>query len=69
MTDVRRERTALLLGTAEETALAKGFYSNMGDTKYPRICRRTNPPRRGVHSEKFREIDRRWVTDEATTDS
>ena len=37
-----------------ETALAKGFGSNMGDTKYPCVCRRTKLPRRGVHR-KVRE--------------
>ena len=56
MTDVRRERIPLLWSTVKETALAKGFCSNMGDTKYPCVCRRTKLPGRGVHSEKVREL-------------
>ena len=59
MTDVRRERIPLLWSTVGETALAKGFCSNMGDTKYLCVCRRTKLPGRGVHSEKVREIGRR----------
>ena len=59
MTDVRKERIALLWSTVGETALAKGFYSNMGGTMYPRVCRRTKLPGRRVHSEKLREIGRR----------
>ena len=34
MTDVTRERIALLWSTVGETALAKGFLFKMGDTKY-----------------------------------
>ena len=41
VTDVRRERIPLLRSTVGETTLAKGFCSNMGDTKYPCVCRRT----------------------------
>ena len=37
--------------------LAKIFCSNMEDTKYPCVCRRTKLPGRGVHSEKVREIE------------
>ena len=37
-TDVRRERIPLLWSTLEEAALAKGFGSNVGDTKYPSVC-------------------------------
>ena len=33
VTDVRRERTILLWSTVGETALAKGFYSNVGIRK------------------------------------
>ena len=59
MTDVRRERIPMLWSTLAETALAKEFCSNMGDTKYPCVCRKTNLPGKGVHSEKVREIGRR----------
>ena len=41
MTDVRRERIPLLWITVGDTAMAKGFCSNMGDTKYLCVCRRT----------------------------
>ena len=57
MTDVRRERIPLLWSTVREIALAKGFCSNLGDTKYPCVCRRTELSGRGVHSEKVRELD------------
>ena len=57
MTDVRREQFPLLWSTAGgEEALAKGFCS-LVDTKYPCVCRRTQLPGRGVHSEKVREIE------------
>ena len=57
MTDVRREQFPLLWSTAgTEAVLAKGFCS-MVDTKYPCVCRRTQLPGRGVHSEKVREIE------------
>ena len=59
MTDVRREQTPLLWSTVGETMLVKGFCSDMGDTKYPCICRRMNLPGRGVRSEKIREIGRK----------
>ena len=57
MTDVRRGQFPLLWSTAgAEEALAKGFCS-LVDTKYPCVCRRTQLPGRGVHSEKVREIE------------
>ena len=59
MTIVRRERIPLLWSSVGETALDKDFCSNMGDTKYPCVCRRTKLPGRGVHSEKVRETGRR----------
>ena len=55
MTDVRRERIPLLWSTVRERALAKGLSFNMGDTKYPCACRRTELPKKDVHSEKVRE--------------
>ena len=57
--DVGWKRIPLLWGTALETALAKGFCSNMRDMKYTCVCRRTKLPGRGVHSEKVREVGRR----------
>ena len=51
MTDVRRKRNALLWSTVGETALAKGFCSNTGDTKYTCVCRRMKLSGRGVHNE------------------
>ena len=45
-------------GAVGETALAKGFCSNMGDTNYPCVCGRTKLPGRGVHCEKVRERGR-----------
>ena len=58
---VRRKRLPLLWSTVSvrETALAKGFCSVMGNTKYPCVCRRAKLPGRGVHREKVREIGRR----------
>ena len=41
MADVRRGQIPSLWSTARETALAKGFYSNIGVKKYPCVCRRT----------------------------
>ena len=38
MTDVRREQILLVWSTVGETALAKRFCSNMGDTKNPFVC-------------------------------
>ena len=35
MADVKGRSFSLLWSTAGKTALAKGFWSNMGDTKYP----------------------------------
>ena len=58
VTDVRRERIALLLSTIRERALAKGFCFSMEDTKYPCVSRRAKLPGRDVHSEKVREISR-----------
>ena len=55
MKDVRRERILLLWSTVGETSLAKSFCSNMGDTKYPCLCRRMKLPERGVHRVKVRE--------------
>ena len=48
MTDIRREKNPLLWSTF-----------NMGNTKYPLICRRTKLLGRGVHSKKVREIGSR----------
>ena len=59
VTDVRREQIPLFWSTAGETALANGFCCNIGDTKYPCVCRRMKLPGRGVHNEKVREIGRR----------
>jgi len=69
MTDVRRGRIPLLWSTVRERALAKGLSFNMGDTKYPCACRRTELPKKDVHSEKVREIGRRWVGEKVVTDS
>ena len=55
MTDVRRKTIPLLWSTVGETALAKGFCSNLGDMKYQCVCRRTKLPGKDVHSE-VREI-------------
>ena len=62
VTDVRREWIQLLWtwSTDGETSLAKGFCSNMGDTEYPCVCRRTKLPGRGVHN---------YVTEKNTTDT
>ena len=57
--DVRKLRMSLLWSTVGKTALAKGFCSYIGEAKYLCVCRRTKLPRRGVHSEKFREISGR----------
>ena len=54
MTDVRRQRIPLLWSSVGVTALNKDVCSNMGDTKYPRVCRRMKLPGWGVHSEKVR---------------
>ena len=55
--DVRlRTRFPLLWSTVREKELAKSIcFFNMGVTNYPCVCRRTNLPKRGVHSEKVRE--------------
>ena len=59
MTDVRMKSVSLLWSSVGETALAKGFSFNMGDTKCPCVCRRTKLSGRGVHSNKVRELGRR----------
>ena len=51
MTDVRRERIPLLWSTLGDTALAKGFCSNMGNTKYS-VCLQKNE---GTYSAKRSE--------------
>ena len=59
-TVVRKDEFPLPWSTVGETALAKGFCSNMGgggggggDTMDPCICRRTKLPGRGIHSQKI----------------
>ena len=47
MTRVKMQRISLLWSTVRERAMAKGFSFNMGDTKYPCVCRRTKLPARG----------------------
>ena len=69
VTDVRMENIPLLLSTIKETALAKGFCFNMGDTNYPCVFRRTVLPGREGHSEKVNEIGRRLVREGDVTDS
>ena len=69
VTDVRREQISFLWSTVGKTTLAKRFCSNMEDTKDPCVCRWTKLPREGVHNEKGGKIGRRWVTEEAVTDS
>ena len=51
------------------TALAKGLCPNLWDRKHPWFCRRTRLRGRCVHSERVREIGRRWVREEVVTDS
>ena len=46
------EQIPLLWSTVGETALARGFCSNMGDMKYLCVCRRVKLPGRGEKSEK-----------------
>ena len=58
MTDVRREVIPLLWSTVGETAVAKGFCSNLGDTTYLCVCR-TKLPGRLVNSKKVTEIGRK----------
>ena len=65
--DVRKLRMSLLWSTVGKTALAKGFCSYIGEAKYLCVCRRTKLPRRGVHSEKVREISWRWAREELVT--
>ena len=40
-TNIRRERIPQLCITIREPALGKGICFNMGDTRYPYVCRRT----------------------------
>ena len=60
-TDVRRERIPLLWSTIRETALAKGFCSNMGGMKYSCVLKNEAAWNhwKGVHSGNVREIGRR----------
>ena len=62
MTDIRREKTPLW-STEGEAELTKGFCSNMGDTKYPCVCRRTKLPERGLHNDMVTEIREHFVAD------
>ena len=48
--DFRRERIPLLWSTMGETALARGFCSNTGDTKYPRVCAEERSCLEGVYT-------------------
>ena len=61
VTDVRKERIPLLWSIVGETALARGFCSNVRHTKYPCVHRGTKLPGRGVHcdSEKVRAVGTR----------
>ena len=43
--------------TVGEAALARGLCSNMRDTQYLCVCRRTKLPGRGIHSEKVRDSE------------
>ena len=57
MMDVTRKQILLLCCMVGDTALAKGFCSNKGNTKYSCICRKTKLP---VHSD-VREVG--WWND------
>ena len=57
--DIRKERNLLFWSTVRERMLAKSFCSNVGDTKYPCVCRRPKLHGKSVHSEKVRETGRR----------
>ena len=57
--DVRRECIPLLWSTEGQTALGKGFCSNMGNTKYPCIPSQLNTVRE-------RAKLRTWVGSRAT---
>ena len=59
MTDFKREGIPLLSVTIRERTMAKGININMGDPKYPCVCRRSKLSGKGVHNEKVREIGRR----------
>ena len=41
----------------------------MGDTQYPRVCRRTKLPGRSVHSEKAGKIGRKLVREKVVADN
>ena len=62
VTDVRRRKFHCF--GAREWVLAKGFSFNMGDAECPFVYRRTKLSVRGVHSDKVREVGRRWVKEE-----
>ena len=49
-TDIYDGKIAALLSKSQR----QGFNFNMGDTKYPCVCRRTKLPGRGVHCEMVR---------------
>ena len=53
--DVKKVRLPLLWSTVGEAALAKGFCSNMGGTKYPCVCGTMNCLE-GVYTVRIRSI-------------
>ena len=57
MTDFRRKGIPLLWSTIRERALVESFYFNMGDAKYPCVCRRTK-----LHSENKGQSNRQDVS-------
>jgi len=58
MADVKKEYSVTLEHSSRNST-GQRFCSNMGDTDYQCICRRTKLPGRDLHSEKVREIGRR----------
>ena len=64
--DVRREIIPLLWSTSLGKRASPNVLVliNMGNTKSLCVCRRTKLPGRGVHSEKVREIGKRYVREE-----
>ena len=53
MTDVERGANSVALEHCRKNSVGqKGFCSNVGDTKYPCVCRRTQLLRRDAHGEK-----------------
>ena len=62
------ERLSLLWSPVRERAMAKGFSSNMGDTKYPCVCRRTKLPGWGVHGEKLGQGYRQEISERRSCD-